>query len=452
MVFSSIQFIFIFLPLTIIGLLLLPEKFRNLWIFVASLAFYYYGSLDHPEYLLLLVFSVLINFIFGRMIAIDRMPKRPLLIAGIVYNLGWLFVFKYAAFVFGLEGLVLPVGISFYTFQAISYLIDVYRDKGLVEKSIFNFGMYLTMFPKLMVGPITKYKDIKGQIFHRQMSLESIDYGLRTFVEGLGLKVLLANQIGGLWNDITAVGYDSISTPVAWMGIFAYSFQLYFDFYGYSLMAIGLGQMMGFKLPDNFDHPYESVTMTEFWRRWHITLGTWFKDYVYIPLGGNRKGEKRTYLNLLIVWLLTGIWHGAGWNFIIWGLLLFAIIALEKKWLKKFMDSHKFIGHIYMALLIPLSWMVFAIDDIGKIGVYISRLIGTSHVPFEIVQGDFMQYLSQYGVLLAICFIMCTSLPRRIFERPKKAPLGALVLLVIFWASVYCLYIGLNDPFMYFRF
>lgn len=451
-VFSSLQFIFIFLPLAILGVFMLPEKYRNLYIMISSFVFYFLGALDYPQYLGLLLLSVIVNFIIGRVMVFPSVPKKLMLIIGIAYNLGWLFVFKYSGFVLGVEGPVLPVGISFYTFQSISYLVDVYRNPRSVEKAIFNFGMYVTMFPQLIAGPIVRYKDIKNQMRGRTVTVTTIDQGLRTFVIGLGLKVILANQIGGCWSDINALGFDSISTSVAWFGIFAYSFQLYFDFYGYSLMAIGLGEMMGFKLPQNFDHPYESVTMTEFWRRWHMTLGTWFKDYVYIPLGGNRLGEKRTYLNLFIVWMLTGIWHGAGWSFIMWGGLLFILIAIEKKWLKKFMENHRVIGHIYMAIAIPVSWMLFAINDVDKIGVYAGKLIGIGGVASEFIQGGISHYLAEYGILMAVCFIMCTSIPKRIFEGPKKAPLGALILLAIFWGSVYCLYIGMDDPFMYFRF
>ena len=334
---------------------------------------------------------MIVNFLFGKSIEKSDKPKF-LLTIGIAYNLLWLCVFKYADFIFeninfiseklGGDGqllhplnLLLPLGISFYTFQSISYLIDVYRRDVKAETSFADFGAYLTMFPKLTMGPIARYKDMKDELKRRASSFKNFDEGLRIFALGMGFKVLLANRIGSCFSDIQAVGFESISAPVAWMGIFAYSFQLYFDFYGYSMMAVGLGRMMGFTIPANFEHPYESVTMTEFWRRWHMTLGSWFRDYVYIPLGGNRRSAPRVYFNLLAVWLLTGFWHGAGWNFIIWGLFLFVVIAIEKSGLKKIMDKIRPLGHLYMLFLIPLSWMIFAITDMGQLLVYFRETV-----------------------------------------------------------------------------
>ncbi len=474
MSFSSLQFIFIFLPIFFIIYYLLPKKWRNLWIFAASVAFYAVGTMDKPQYIALLLLSVIVNFILGKNIGkrvqrIDMKGAKAVLTAGIVYNLLWLCVFKYSDFIFeninflaekiGGEKLIepwnllLPLGISFYTFQSISYLVDIYRDDVKAEKSFADFGAYLTMFPKLTMGPITRYGNLSYELKKRKLSLAVFDDGLRYFALGLGLKVLLANRIGSCWSDIQTVGFESISSPVAWMGIFAYSFQLYFDFYGYSMMAVGLGRMMGFTLPVNFEHPYESLTMTEFWRRWHMTLGSWFRDYVYIPLGGNRVSMSRLYFNLLVVWLLTGFWHGAGWNFIIWGLFLFAIIAIEKTWLKKIMDRIKPLGHLYMLFLIPLSWMIFAITDIDQLVVYTQRLFDfTGRMSDTVYDGDFAKYLDMYGVLLAVCFVMCTSVPRRLFEHIRKKVAGTIILFIIFWASVYLIYLGLNDPFLYFRF
>ena len=342
MVFSSIEFILVFLPVFLIVYFAIPAQWRNLWLFASSIAFYAAGTWDKPQYILILLLSVLVNFALGK--AIEKSSKpRFILAAGILYNLAWLGVFKYADFIidninllsekFGDGhvtehwGLLLPIGISFYTFQAISYLVDVYRRDVAAERNFVSFGTYFTMFPKITTGPITRFATIKKDLKNRAASMENFDRGLRMFAMGLGFKVLLADRIGSCWSDIQAIGFESISSPVAWMGIFAYSFQLYFDFYGYSVMAMGLGRMIGYSIPQNFDHPYESLTMTEFWRRWHMTLGSWFRDYVYIPLGGNRRAVPRVYLNLLIVWLLTGFWHGAGWNFIIWGLFLFVGIS-----------------------------------------------------------------------------------------------------------------------------
>lgn len=469
MAFTGIQFIFVFLPIFLIIYFMLPGKWRNFWIMIGSMGFYAVGTLDKPRYILLLFLSVIVNFLLGKSIG-KRAKSKLLLATGIAYNLIWLCVFKYSDFIFeninllseklGGDGqllqpwnLILPLGISFYTFQSISYLIDVYRRDVKAETSFADFGAYLTMFPKLTMGPIARYKDMRDELKKRKASLKNLDEGLRIFALGMGFKVLLANRIGSCFSDIQAVGFESISAPVAWMGIFAYSFQLYFDFYGYSMMAVGLGRMMGFTIPTNFEHPYESLTMTEFWRRWHMTLGSWFRDYVYIPLGGNRRSMPRVYFNLLVVWLLTGFWHGAGWNFIIWGLFLFAVIAIEKAGLKKLMDKVKPLGHVYMLFLIPLSWMIFAITDIDQLGIYVGRLFDFAGTGSDTVfEGDFAKYLDMYGILMAICFVMCTSIPERLFAYIKDKVSGAVVLFAIFWASVYLIYIGLNDPFLYFRF
>ncbi len=469
MVFSSLQFIFIFLPIFLAIYFIIPKYLRNLWIFVGSIIFYAAGTLDKPWYILLLVMSVIVNYITGKLICRNRSKSKKILIIGIIYNLLWLGLFKYSDFIIeninalsSIMGggsvaepwnLILPVGISFYTFQSISYLVDVYRKEVEASTSLVSFGAYLTMFPQLIAGPIVKYREVRLQLRKRKASLENFDEGLKIFVIGLGLKVLLANRIGSLWSDIQAVGFESISAPAAWLGIFAFSFQLYFDFYGYSMMAIGLGRIMGFTIPQNFDHPYESRSMTEFWRRWHMTLGSWFKEYVYIPLGGNRRSVPRVYFNLLVVWMLTGFWHGAGWNFIIWGLFLFIAIAIEKAGLKKLLDRIKPLGHLYMLFLIPLSWMIFAITDIDQLGIYIQRLTDFAGTKSSTVfEGDFKNYLDTYGVLMAVCAVLSVSAPAKLFERIKGTLLGSVILFAVFWGSVYCLYIGLNDPFLYFRF
>lgn len=392
MVFSSLNFIFIFLPLFLAVYAAAPAKHKNTVLLTGSLVFYICGTLDKPLYLLLLVLSAAVNYAAGRALTHAQHRKKLLLFCGILYNFGWLFVFKYADFLFGglnelikaafpqstfavpQLGLLLPVGISFYTFQAVSYLTDVYRGTVRAETSPIRLGTYICMYPQLVAGPIVTYASVARQLQHRNFSLQTVTCGLKTFIRGLGYKVLLANQIGNLWNDVNTIGYESISAPLAWMGAAAFTFQIYFDFYGYSLMAIGLGEMLGFKLPQNFNRPYSALTMTDFWRRWHITLGSWFRTYVYIPLGGNRKGRLRTVLNLLTVWLFTGIWHGASLNFLLWGFVLFALIALEKTGFGRFLSRCKIAGHIYMLFCIPLSWMLFAITDLKQISLYFSRL------------------------------------------------------------------------------
>ncbi|WP_349770771.1 MBOAT family O-acyltransferase [Hungatella sp.] len=397
------------------------------------------------------------------------MMRKRWLVCGIIYNLSWLILFKYSAFIaqnvnllLGRAGIslhlpvfapVLPVGISFYTFQAVSYLVDVYRKTVPYERSMVGFGMYISMFPQLIAGPIVTYSSMRAQIGRRKVTFRAIEDGLREFTIGLGFKVLLANRVGGLWTEVQTIGYESISTPLAWLGLLAFSLQIYFDFCGYSLMAKGLGTMMGFKLPNNFNHPYMSLSMTEFWRRWHITLGSWFREYVYIPLGGNRRGALLTFRNLLAVWLLTGFWHGASWNFIIWGLLLFLIMSIERLGLLRVLERRRVIGHLYMMLTIPLTWLVFAVTDVRQILLYFQRLF-----PFLMKQslfyfsGDYLKYGKLYAVSIAAGLLFMTDIPYRIYNRHKYSLVTAVVLLAVFWACVYCIRIGMDDPFLYFRF
>lgn len=369
MVFSSLEFIFRFLPLFLLIYYIMPARFRNAVLFLGSLCFYAWGDL---KYLFLILISILINYFIVIEMKRNKIYSRMWLIAALLYNLGMLFFFKYINFVIeninipvralthgtgiGALQLGLPLGISFYTFQAVSYVIDVYREDIKVNPNLFRFATSLVMFPKLVSGPIAAYGDMEEQLAERRYGLFKFEKGLKLFVIGLGMKVLLANRIGILWNDIQTIGFESISTPLAWLGSFGYSLQLYFDFQGYSLMAIGIGRMLGFHLPENFNHPYMAKSMTEFWRRWHMTLGAWFRNYVYIPLGGNRRGTGRLAINMLVVWLLTGLWHGASWNFVLWGLVLFILILFEKLYFKRILDRSRIIARIYMLLAIPLTW------------------------------------------------------------------------------------------------
>ena len=466
MVFSSLEFIFIFLPLFLAAYYLVSPKIKNFCVFAFSLVFYAYGTIENPLYVVLILFSILINYWVGRAIEEKSNDRRALFLIGLIYNFGWLFVFKYADFFaenlnfilarfpgnrrLPYANLILPIGISFYTFQEVSYLADVYRGKIKAERSLLRMGMYILMFPQLIAGPIVRYEDIQKELVSRQHTVRAFLNGGKLFIIGLGMKVLLANQIGRLWSDIQTIGYESISVPLAWMVIIAFSMQLYFDFYGYSLMAIGLGEMMGFHLPVNFAHPYLSLSMTEFWRRWHITLGNWFKEYVYIPLGGSRRGVGRTFFNLFVVWLLTGFWHGASWNFILWGLFLYFLIVLEKSGLSNVLNRFPAIGHGYMALMIPLSWMIFAITDCGQLAVYAGRLIG---IGGEAVYAlDYIKYGKIYGVLLGIGLLCCTDLPAKLYRKIQNRWMIIPVLIGIFALSVFLLYKGLDDPFLYFRF
>lgn len=471
MVFSSIAFIMYFMPVFFLVYYILPASYKNAWLFLASLGFYYYGVRENPGYLLLMIMSVVVNFVAGKLIAAQKTKRarKAWLVVGVVYDLGWLILFKYLGFLienlnalFGamhvkvqLEtwNLILPIGISFYTFQIISYLVDVYRRETKAEKSLISLGTYLCMFPQLIAGPIVNYHLIQEQLHKRKHSMEKVESGLKVFALGLAYKVLLANRVGHLWTEVTAIGYESISTPLAWMSIVAYSLQLYFDFYGYSLMAIGLGRMMGFDFPQNFNNPYMAVSMTDFWRRWHMTLGGWFREYVYIPLGGNRGGFAKTVRNMFVVWLLTGLWHGASWNFVLWGLLLFVLLFVEKAGLGKVLERHKALGHIYMILWIPLSWLVFVITDLSQLGIYLQKLFpffgSTGTVLF---QGDYLKYGKTYGIYLVLGILFATGVQEKLLKKNKNRLWVILLLLALFWASVYCMYLGMDDPFLYFRF
>lgn len=468
MVFSSLTFLGYFFPAFFLVYFLSPNSWKNLVIFVGSLIFYSYGVIENPAYVLLILMSVIVNFLIAQKLDKrnrQRIRKRWIYI-GSMYNFGMLFVFKYLDFMIeningvfcwtetGLSlpyaGLVLPIGISFYTFQISSYLFDVYRRKIPVERSILRLGAYLCMFPQLIAGPIITYSRIRTELSERKHSFSDWENGIREFTIGLALKVLIANRLGGLWNQVNAIGYESISTSLAWLGIFAFSFQIYFDFYGYSLMAKGLGEIMGFHFPDNFNHPYLSKSMTEFFRRWHITLGSWFREYVYIPLGGNRKHH---YRNLCIVWLLTGLWHGASWNYLLWSSACFLLICMEKAGLGKVLNRIPLLGHIYMLFMIPLTWLLFAINDIRGIGVYFCRLFPMLDDSYSVVfHGDFLKYLRLYALPFAGAVILSTGLPRKRYDGKKKSWISALMLVILFWICIYSMYIGLDDPFLYYQF
>lgn len=463
MVFSSLEFIFLFLPAFFIAYAAVPPKYKSLVIMTGSVIFYGTG-VKKPVYIILFLLTTLLNFIVGQFIEGSKKYRKLWLIFGVAFNFWWLIFFKYwgffgeninAVFNAGLtvKDIILPIGISFYTFQNVSYIADVYRGKTKAEKNLIDYGAYISMFPQLIAGPIVTYETVAQQLHNRTHNIKKVEDGLKTFTIGLGYKVLIANQLSGLWSDISMIGYESITPQLAWMGIFAYSFQLYFDFNGYSLMAIGLGRIMGFELPKNFNYPYLSLTMTDFWRRWHITLGTWFKENVYFPLGGSRRGAFRTLRNTFLVWLFTGFWHGASWNFVIWGLVLFGIIMSEKRWTGKFLNKHKVAGHCYMILIIPLTWLIFAITDFGRLGVYFGRLF-----PFlgkggsSVLKTDYVTSWHTYRVFFIAALIFSTKLPELIYKKIKNSIFCSLVLIAIFWGSVYCMYKGMNDPFMYFRF
>lgn len=466
MVFSSTIFLCVYLPLVLLGYYICPKKGRNLFLLIASLVFYAWGE---PKYVFLMIFSILVNYIFGRLMDKNRGRQKRmklLLVLSVVIDLGLLSVFKYTDFIitnvnaifganFDLLNIALPIGISFYTFQAMSYTIDVYRNDVRVQKNLIDFGMYITMFPQLIAGPIVRYADVQDQLAERSVTTVDFSEGVMRFVVGLGKKVLLANQMGAVWSEIYALGGD-VSALMAWTGAIAYTFQIYFDFSGYSDMAIGLGRMFGFKFPENFRYPYQSVSITDFWRRWHITLSTWFKEYLYIPLGGNRRGLARQALNLLIVWSLTGFWHGAGWNFVLWGLYYFVILFIEKLFLLKALDKlPKFFRHVYALLLIIIGWVIFASDDVSVLLPFLGSMFGANGA----VGGMDVYTLFTKAVLLIICCIASTELPKKLFlsatgaMNEKAAFTLKSVLTIALLALSMILLIGDSyNPFLYFRF
>ena len=463
MVFSSLEFIFLFLPAFLAVYALAPKKHKNAVIFLGSVIFYSFGVAD-SVYVGLFLMTILVNFILGQFIGAYPKNGRIWLVIGIIFNFWWLVFFKYSGFILTnvndltggsltVKNIILPIGISFYTFQNVSYIIDVYRGDAKPEKNFINYGAYITMFPQLIAGPIVKYKTVADQLRNRRHSAKRVEEGLKTFTIGLGYKVLIANRIGTLWNDIHNIGYSSISPRLAWMGIFAYSFQLYFDFCGYSNMAIGLGSIMGFDIPVNFDNPYMSTTMGEFWRRWHMTLGSWFREYIYIPLGGSRVSNGKIVRNYLVVWLFTGIWHGASWNYVIWGLVLFGLIMLERFVIGETLTKYKPLGHLYMIMVIPLTWLIFAVTDFHQLGIYFTRLF-----PFladsakNVNELDYAKYWGIYGKYFLCGLLFSTSIPGKIYKSIKNSLFSSLLLLAVFLASVYCLYKGMDNPFMYYKF
>lgn len=470
MVFSSVMFLFRFLPIFFLIYFLVPGRGKNVILFLGSLIFYAWGE---PVYIVLMLFSTVVDYVNGRLIGRfrGRAQAKFFLVLSVVINLFILCFFKYADFLIQtvnnltgaslpLLNLPLPIGISFYTFQTMSYTIDVYRGKAKVQKSILDFGVYVTMFPQLIAGPIVKYSSVEENLHNRKIDMVGISRGVKRFVAGLAKKALLANTIGELWAMITAMEFGSISAFTAWMGIFAFAFQIYFDFSGYSDMAIGLGEIMGFHFPENFNYPYIASSITEFWRRWHISLGSWFREYVYIPLGGNRKGVPRQLLNILIVWTLTGIWHGAGWNFLFWGLWFAFLLMIEKLFLGKVLNRlPKGIGILYNAAAVLFGWVLFALETPAEIGGYLRAMFRFGS---NLIDSQGLYLFGEYFILFAIALIASTPLPGRIIGRLEKSETGwgialyrlgekvvpALLLLLCTAVIVDATF----NPFLYFRF
>ena len=456
MLFSSITFLYLFLPITMGLYYLVPWKLKNHVLLAASIVFYASGE---PKYLILLLISALVGWLHG--LGFEKRPgSKAILVSGVIWNLAFLLFFKYADFLIGtvngilgtdipLLHLALPIGISFYTFQNMSYVIDAYRGHTKVQKNLASYATYLCLFPQLIAGPIVRYSDVDRELRSRTLDLDMIGGGALRFAVGLGKKVLLANTLGQLAEMTVAEG----SIVFSWVRAIAYALQIYFDFSGYSDMAIGMGAMMGFCFLENFNYPFLSRSITEFWRRWHMSLGTWFRDYVYIPMGGSRTSKGKWLRNVLVVWMLTGIWHGANWNFLLWGLYYGILLLIEKFWLGKHL-KHPVLSHFYVLLATILGFVLFhsatAADALAEMG----RMFGLGGLPFWNETAAY--YLRSYGILLIFAVAGSTMLPKKLAESLKDTkisvvlqPVFVAVLLILVTA---CLVDGSFNPFLYFRF
>ncbi len=451
MVFSSLDFIFVFLPVFFGLYYITPEDYKNITLLVGSSVFYIYGTWQRPWVIALFFALNLLTYLVAFRILRQPAQGKYMLQGMICLIVVSLLTFKYIG-LFGLS-VVLPLGLSFYSFQLIAYLMDVQEKRIKVERSFLKFMSMMLLFPKLISGPLVQHAPLSKEMERRSLSWADFQDGLQDFILGLAMKCLIADQVGGLWFQVKSLGFTSMSTLLAWLGLLAFSLQLYFDFYGYSRMAIGLGKMMGFHLPINFDLPYTAKSMSEFWRRWHITLGRWFVSYVYIPLGGNQGGRLRHIRNLGIVWLLTAIWHGDSWNFLLWGAFIFLLIILEKSGLEQPLHRYPLLGHTYLIVVVMLSWMFFAIPSVPDIGIYISRLFGfVAETGSTIRFLDTLKLTKSYILPLLVGVLIASPYPRRIWLQIRKTPLATWLLFVFFWLSIYCLSAGLNDPFLYFSF
>lgn len=464
MVFSSLVFMFAYLPITLLAYYLVPRQGRNIFLFIVNLIFYGWGE---PKLVLLMVFNIFFNYIGGWLVdkyRADAKKKKLFLILTCVLDIGILAVFKYTGMITETLNMLpflnipelqisLPIGISFYTFQTMSYVIDVYRDDAPVSKNFINFGTYVALFPQLIAGPIVRYRDVAEQLVNRRETLEMFTRGVKLFMVGLAKKVIIANTMGTLTTNIFATT-DENGVVGTWVGMIAYTFQIYFDFSGYSDMACGLGNMMGFEFLKNFNYPYIAKSITDFWRRWHISLSTWFKEYVYIPLGGNRKGVKRQILNLLIVWGLTGLWHGAAYNFVLWGLYYGLLLILEKFVLKKILDRlPSFVQHIYTLFIIIIGWGLFYFTDVGQLGEFMVDLFNFGNG----ICGDqaFNLIMSNLPMLI-IAAVASTPLATMLYTRFEHTRFmwipETLYCMGVLAVSTASLVNQSYNPFLYFRF
>ena len=469
MVFSSIVFLYIFLPIMLFLYFIVPNKLKNAVMILASLIFFAWGEI---RYIFIMLLLAIMDFWCGNKINEywnDKKKKRKYLLIDVLVNLLILFFFKYADFIIGninmitglkipLLNIPLPIGVSFNTFQSLSYIIDVYRGTVKCEKSFYNYLAYTTLFPQIIAGPIVRYETVDEELEVKNISIDNFSNGTKRFIIGLGKKVLIANNVGALWNVIETGNYGELTVLLAWVGIIAFALQIYFDFSGYSDMAIGLAQIFGMKFDENFNYPYIARSITDFWRRWHITLSNWFRDYIYIPLGGNRKGIKRQIINLLVVWFLTGAWHGASWNFIIWGVYFGVILILEKLFLLKLLEKlPKFFGHIYSIVLILVGWVIFAFEDLKKIYEYIKVMFYTNQA--ALYNAEALYYLRNYFIIILIGIICSIPIIGYIRKKQKSkqrkiisSVFVSIIYLVIFLLCTASLVSDTFNPFLYFRF
>ncbi len=464
MVFSSMTFLFAFLPVVVLVYALSPWQFKNAILLIASLLFYAWGE---PKNILLMLLSIGVNYVFGRIIEVGRESKPSIRKWNLAFAIGWnvlmLGIFKYVAGIstvlhswapslIPVAKIALPIGISFYTFQAISYLIDVYRGTTKAQNNLINFALYISMFPQLIAGPIVRYTDVEQQIKSRNVTLAGFGIGCEYFIRGMVKKVLLANLLGQMFVRIQELTGTQTSVITAWIGAILYTLQIYYDFSGYSDMAIGLGRMFGFRFPKNFDYPYIAASITEFWRRWHMTLGTWFREYVYIPLGGNRVTVAKHIRNLLIVWGLTGIWHGAGINFLLWGLYYGCLLIIEKYVIGSFLKKHRWIGHIWTLFAVVIGWMLFANTSFTSLGQYFQMLFGLGGTQF--VNATTLYFIRTSLILLVLGILFSTPIPHKLNERllVKLPKLSVVLHVFLFLLCIAALVYQSYNPFLYFRF
>ena len=467
MVFSSLAFIFVFLPIVLLFYYISPYKYKNIILLIFSIIFY---TLGEPRYIFLIIVSMIINYILSILIYKNRRnieKKKLILFTIILINITVLVFFKYYSFLIEniniifninlkIREISLPLGISFYTFQLISYIVDVYRGKVVPQRNIIKFSLYVLMFPQLVAGPIVKYSDIEREIEDRKITINIFGQGVERFILGLAKKVIIANNLGSIWMEVKAININELSLLTAWIGIVAFTLQIYFDFSGYSDMAIGLGKMFGFNFLENFNYPYMSKSITEFWRRWHISLGSWFKEYLYIPLGGNRRGPLIQFRNIIIVWLTTGLWHGASWNFIIWGLYFGFILYFEKVYLKHILNKlPKFICHLYTMIIVIIGWVFFDANNIRSAIDYIKVMFGSGNIAFDRLG---LYLFNTNIILIIISIVVSTDILKKTIEKIKKVfnrndlMLTVFIEFSIFIVSIAYLVSETYNPFLYFRF